>query len=141
MRVSSFLYDWEIVSNVIRKIYELINFNEFGCDLYTMDYISQFLTNFSKINLECVQQCTKFHQKQTNGLIFETNCSSIKQRFLKLGYGFLRKRGKNKHTYPIFDNDLLASSNRMKLCTTDYIFSIKQDDICDYNPCVLCLLE
>ena len=53
---------------------------------------------------------------------------------MKLGDGLQRKRGKNKHTYPMFNNDCLASSNKMKLCTTDYIFPIKQDDICDYNP-------
>ena len=27
----------------------------------------------------------------------------------------------------------------MKLCTTDYIFPIKKDDICDYNP--LCFMS
>ena len=95
MTSSSFQYDWENVSNIIRNIYELINFNEFGCDLYTMDYITQMLTYCSKGNLDCVHQCTKFHQKQTNGLIFDTNCSSIRQRFVKLGDGLLRKRGNN----------------------------------------------
>ena len=84
-----------------------------------MDYISQSLTHCSKGNLECVKQCTKFHQIETNGLIFKTNCSSIKQIFMKLGDRLLRKRGKNKHTCPIFDNDFLASSNQIKLCTTD----------------------
>ena len=39
----------------------------------------------------------------------------------------------------MFDNDFLASSNQMKLCTTDYIFPIKQDDICDYNT--LCFMS
>ena len=58
---------------------------------------------------------------------------------MKLGYGLLRKRGKNKHTCPIFDNDFLSYSNQMKLCTTDYIFTIKQDDIYDYNP--LCFMS
>ena len=50
-----------------------------------------------------------------------------------------KKGGKNKHTCPIFDNDFLASSKQMKLCTTDYIFPIKQDNICDYNP--LCFMS
>ena len=104
-----------------------------------MDYITQMLTHCSKGNLDCVHQCTKFHQKQTNGLIFETNCYSIRKRFMKLGYGLLRKRGNNKHTCHIFDNDFLASSNQMKLKSTDYIFPIKQDDICDYNP--LCFMS
>ena len=58
---------------------------------------------------------------------------------MKLGDGLLRKRGKNKHTCPIFDNDFLASSNQIKLKSTDYIFPIKQDDICDYNP--LCFMS
>ena len=104
-----------------------------------MYYISQSPTHCSKGDLECVLQCTKFHQVQNNGLIFETNCSSIKQRFMKLGDGLLRRRGKNKHSWPIFGNDFLASSNKIKLCTTDYIFPIKQDDICDYNA--LCFMS
>ena len=58
---------------------------------------------------------------------------------MKLGDGLQSKRGKNNHTCPMFDNDFLASSNQMKLCTTDYIFPIKQDDICDYNP--LCFMS
>ena len=49
------------------------------------------------------------------------------------------KRGENKHTCPIFDNDFLASSNQIKLCTTDHIFPINQDDICDYNT--LCFMS
>ena len=76
---------------------------------------------------------------KNNGLIFQTNCSSIKHQYMKLGDSLQRKRGKNKHTCPMFDNDFLASSNKMKLCTTDYIFPIKQDDICDYNT--LCFMS
>ena len=67
------------------------------------------------------------------------NCSSIKHIFMKLGDGFPRKRGKNKHTCPIFDNDILASSNQMKLWTTDYMFPIKQDEMCHYDP--LCFMS
>ena len=125
MTSSNFQYDWEMFSNVIRNIYQLINVNEFGCDLYTVDYISQMITHCSKGNLECVHQFIKIHQKETNGLIFETNCSSIKQIFKKLGDGLQCKRGKNKHTRPLFDNDFLASSNQMKLKSTDYIIPIK----------------
>ena len=58
---------------------------------------------------------------------------------MKLGDNLLRKRGKNKHICPIFDNDLLAYSNQMKLKSTDDIFPIKQDDICRYNP--LCFMS
>ena len=75
--------------------------------------------------------------KKINCLIFKTNCSSIEQRFKKLGDGLLKQIGKNKHKFPIFDNDFLSSSNQIKLKTTDCIFSIKQDDICDYNPLFL----
>ena len=104
-----------------------------------MDYISQPITHCSKGNIQCVLQCTKFTNKQNNGLIFQTNCLSIKQRYMKLGDGLQRKMGKNKHTCPMFNNDLLASSNRMKLCITYYIFPIRQGDICDYNP--LCFMS
>ena len=111
MTASSFQYHWENASNVISKIYQLINVNDVGCDLYYMDYISQMSTHCSKGNLECVHQCIKIHQHKINGLIFKTNCSSIEQRFKKLGDGLLSKIGKNKHKFPIFDNDFLSSSN------------------------------
>ena len=104
-----------------------------------MYYIYQSPTHCSRGNLQCVLQCTKFPDKQNNGFIFQTNCSSIKQRYMKLGDGLQRKRAKNKHTCPMFDNDLLVYSNKMKLCTTDYIYPIKQDNICDYNP--LCFMS
>ena len=86
--------------------------------------------------------CSSVHQSSSgknDGLIFETNCSSIEQRFKKLGDDLLSKIGKNKHTFPIFDNDSLASSNQIKLKSTDHIFPIKRDDICDYNP--LCFMS
>ena len=92
MSSSIFLYDWEKFSNVIKKIYEIINFNESTCDIYTMDYISQSPTHCSKGNLQCVLQCTKFPDNQNNGLIFQKKCSSIKQGYMKLGDG-LRKKG------------------------------------------------
>ena len=34
----------------------------------------------------------------------------------------------------MFDNKFLASSNKKKLCPIDYIFPIKYEEICDYNP-------
>ena len=58
-----------------------------------MEYISQSLTHCSKGNLQCVLQCTEFCNKQNNGLIFQKNCSSIRQRYMKLGDGLQRKRG------------------------------------------------
>ena len=58
---------------------------------------------------------------------------------MKLGYCFHKKRGKNKNTCPIFDNDFLASSKQIKLCTRDYIFPIKKEDISDYNN--LCFMS
>ena len=86
--------------------------------------------------------CSSVHQnswKKNNGLIFKINCSSIEHRFKKLGDGLLKKIGKNKHKFPIFDNDFLSSSNQIELKSTDFIFPIKQDDICDYNP--LCFMS
>ena len=99
-----------------------------------MEYISQSFTHFSKANLECVLKCTKFPVKQANGYIFETNCLSIEHQYKELGDGFNKKRDKNKHTCPMFDSYFLSSSNQLKLFPRDYIFSYKQEDICDYNP-------
>ena len=93
------------------------------CDLYTLDYISQSPTHCSKVNLECVLKYTKFPQKQANGYMLQTNCSSMKQQYMKLGDCFQKITGKNKHTCPMFDNDSLASLKQIKLCNRDYIFS------------------
>ena len=130
MSSSSFLYNWDNFSHIIKKTYYIINFNESTCDLYSMDYISQSPTHCSKLNLECVLKCTKFPQKQANGYMFQTNFSSIQQGYIKLGY-FYQKGGKNKHTCPMIDNEFLAYSKQIKMCTRDCIFPIKQEDICD----------
>ena len=110
-------------------------------DLYIMDYISQSLTHCSKSNLQRFLQCTKFPDKQNNGLISQKNCSSIKQRYMKIGDGLQRKRGKNKHKCPMFDNNFLASSNQMKLCTTDYILQSNRTTYIITILCVLCLVD
>ena len=91
--------------------------------------------------VQCVLQFTKFPGIQNSCLIFQKNCSSIKQRYMKIGDFLQRKRGKNKHTCPMFDNDLLASSNQMKLYTTDYIFQPNRTTYVITIPCVLCLLD
>ena len=141
MIASSFQYDWENVSNVISKIYQLINVDEVGCYLYTMDYISQMSTHCSKGNLECVHQCIKIHPKKINCLIFKTNCSSIEQRFKKLGDGLLNKIGKNKLKFPIFDNYLLSSSNKIN---RKQLIAYSQSNRMTYVitiPCILCPVE
>ena len=88
-----------------------------------MDYISQSRTHCSKVSIECVLKCTIFPGKQANGYMFDTNYSSIKHRYKKLGDAFNKKGVNNKHTCPIFDNEFLASSKQIKLCLRDYIFS------------------
>ena len=50
-----------------------------------------------------------------------------------------KKSGNNKHTRHMFDNELLAYSKQIKLCTRDYMFPMKQDYICDYNT--LCFMS
>ena len=37
------------------------------------------------------------------------------------------------YTFPMFDNKLLVSSKGLKLFPRDYIFSIKQEEIHDYD--------
>ena len=65
MTASSFQYEWENVSNVISNIYQIINVDDAGCDIYSMDYIYQMSTHCSKGNLECVYQCIKIHKKNS----------------------------------------------------------------------------
>ena len=114
------------------------NFKDSMCDLYTMDYIYQSPTHFSKGNIGCVLQCTKFPDK--NQWLYLPYKLLINLKTIHETWRWsLKKRGKNKHTYPIFDNDFLASWKQMKMCNTDYIFPIKQDNICYYKP--LCFMS
>ena len=56
-----------------------------------MDYISQPPTHCSQGNLEFFLKCNKFPEKQANGYKFETNSSSNKKGYMKLGDSFPKK--------------------------------------------------
>ena len=83
---------------------------------------------------QCVLKCTKFPGKQANGYMFKTNCSSLEHWYNKLGDGFNKKMGKKKYKFPMFHNEFFAFSKQLKFCPRYFIFPIKQEDICDYNP-------
>ena len=89
-----------------------------------MEYISQSLMHFSKSNLKCVLNCTKFPGK-SNSYMFKTNSSSIEHCYKKLGACLNKKRGENKFICPIFDNELLSSTKQLKIGSGDSIFPIK----------------
>ena len=42
-------------------------------------------------------------------------------------------KGGRKLTFPIFDNELLSSSKQLKVGPKGCVFTIKQEDLCDYN--------
>ena len=71
--------------------------------------------------------------------MFKTNFSSVEHQYKKIGDSFNKIRGENNHTCPMFDNEFLGYSKQIKLCPRDYIFPIKQEDVCDYNP--LCFMS
>ena len=98
-----------------------------------MGYISQSTIHYSKGNLKFVLNCTKFPGKY-NGYMFKTKCSSIEHQYKKLGACFNKKKDKNKFKCPIFDNKLLSSPKKLKIGHRDFIFSIKREDMCNYNP-------
>ena len=103
-----------------------------------MDHISQSPTHFSKVNLECVLQCTKFPQKKPMVICSRQTAHQLNNYIWNLVIVF-KKRGENKHTCSMIDNYFLASSKQIKLCTRDYIFPIKKENIFDYNP--LCFMS
>ena len=45
--------------------------------------------------------------------MFKKNCSSIEYQYKNLGDGFNKKRGKDKFTCPMFDNEFLAHSKQL----------------------------
>ena len=88
MSSSSFLYNWDNISHFIKKIYDIINFDESTCDLYTMDYIPQSPTHCSKGNIECVLKCTKFPGKQANGYMFKKTSNQLNTNIRNLVNSF-----------------------------------------------------
>ena len=44
-----------------------------------------------------------------------------------------KKRGNNKFTCPMFDNEFLVYLKQLKLCLRYFICPIKQEDMCHYN--------
>ena len=50
-------------------------------DIYSMEYISESPNHCSKGVLLCVQNCTNIHRNKGIGYMFETNCSSLNQKF------------------------------------------------------------
>ena len=90
------------------------------------------------------RMCSKAHQiywKQANGYIFETNWSSIEHQYKKLGDGFNKKMRNNKHTCPMFDNKLLASSKQIKCVPEIFFFQSKRRKYVNTIPGVLCLVD
>ena len=45
--------------------------------------------------------------------MFKTNFSPIEHQYKKIGDGFNKKRGKKEYKFPMFDNELLASSKQL----------------------------
>ena len=73
--------------------------------------------------------------------MFETNCSSIEHRYKKLGDGYNRKRGKNKYTCPMFDNEFLASSKQLKKFPEISFFQSNRRTYVITTPGILCLVD
>ena len=87
---------WCNVIHATKKIYSIINFKEFKCNLYTMDYIYKSTIHCSKENLKCVLKCTKFPEKKGNGYRSRTNLVLI-----------LTNKSRRKIHIPIFDSNRL----------------------------------
>ena len=66
--------------------------------------------------------------------MFKTNCSSLEHQYKELGAFFNQKRGNRNLTFPIFDNEFLSSAKQLQIGPKYFIFPIKHEDICDYNP-------
>ena len=43
-------------------------------------------------------------------------------------------------TFPIFDNELLSASKRLKIGPKYCVFPIKHEEMCDVDPQCLCLV-
>ena len=67
------------------------------------------------------------------------NAHQLNNDIRNLEIFFKKRGGENNHTCRMFEYDFLASSKQIKLCTRDFIFPIKQEKICDYNP--LCFMS
>ena len=97
-----------------------------------MYHISQSPTHFSKGNLKCVLNCTKFPEKNSMVICSRQTDHQLDTNTRNLVL-VLTKRG-NNFTCPIFDNKLLFSSKQLKIGPGDFMFPIIHEEICDYNP-------
>ena len=66
--------------------------------------------------------------------MFNTNCSSLGQRFGKVVACYNKQNGNKKLTFTIFDNGLLSSSKQLKIGPKDCVFTIKHEDTGYFNP-------
>ena len=77
------------------------------CDLYSMEYISELPNHFSKVVLQCVQNCTNKLGNKVIGYMFEKNCSLLHQQFRKIVACYNKQNGE-KLTFTSFDNEFLS---------------------------------
>ena len=65
---------------ILNNIDAITNYKGSKCDILPMYYTSKPPITCSKVLLKCVINCTNFTEKECNGYIFETNCSSLGQK-------------------------------------------------------------
>ena len=79
---------------ILNNIDAITNYKGSKCDILPMYYTLKPPIPCSKVLLKCVINCTNFTEKECNGYIFETNCSSLGQ---KKTWFFFKQKKKKKH--------------------------------------------
>ena len=85
--------------------------------------------------------CSKMHQisPKTSQWFYVPDKLLINETTIYYTW-ILKKRGNNKHTWPIFDSKFLASLKK-KLCTRNYISQSNRRTYVITIPCVLCIVN
>ena len=105
-----------------------------------MDYISQSPTHCSKGNIGCVLQCTKFPDKKPMFISPIQTAHQLNNNTWNLEMVF-KKKGKNNHTCPMFDNYFLASSKQINCEPLIIFFQSNRTTYVIKIHCVLCIVD
>ena len=91
-----------------------------------MDYISQSPIHFSKVNLKFFLSAPNFPEKKPMVICSRQTANQLNTDIITFVMVLTKKKGgKNKYTCPMFYNEFLASSKKLKLHPRYFIFPIK----------------
>ena len=127
---------WGNVDDTIQGIESRIDLIIRTTDLYHPNFFRQIIMVFqlSSHNIGEFMAMKKQNRIQYG---FKSQCTSINERIPKLENYIHSRKTKSKIFLPL-NNDFLPPSKKITLKSNNFIFPMKNKDICDYDPrCIM----